>query len=232
MSSGISAPKSLERRMEIQEGEVQAFKERVIMEGPWEEGGDADNIRVNMTTCIRKVASEEFRVSRGSRSEAKDIWWWNDDVPKDIKEKKDCFRRLHLDRSADNIDRYKVPKKAAKRVVSEARGWAYKDLCQGERDIYKMAKIRERKRGMSTKSNALRTERIGFWWSTRRLSIDGRSTWTSCSMEIILNWTTPLMIPADALCAESRSLGTTRYKGSRRMTNICCSLTWRRSTIR
>ena len=44
-----------------------------------------------------------------------------------------------------------MAKKAAKRVVSEERGRAYEDLYQrldtkeGERDIYKMAKIRERK---------------------------------------------------------------------------------------
>ena len=46
---------------------------------------------------------------------------------------------------------YKGAKKAAKRAVSEARGQAYEDLYQrlstkeGERDIYKMAKTRERK---------------------------------------------------------------------------------------
>ena len=46
-------------------GEVaQAFKESVINEGPWEEGGDAYNVWMKMATCIRKVASEEFGVSR------------------------------------------------------------------------------------------------------------------------------------------------------------------------
>jgi hypothetical protein len=49
------------------------------------------------------------------------------------------------------MEKYKVAKKAAKRAVSEARGRAYEDLYQrlntkeGERDIYKMAKFRERK---------------------------------------------------------------------------------------
>ena len=56
-----------------------------------------------------------------------------------------------MDRSADNIEKYKVAKKAAKRAVSDARGRTYEDLYQhlntkeGERDICKMAKIRERK---------------------------------------------------------------------------------------
>jgi len=90
-------------------------------------------------------------VTRGSRRDAKDTWWWNVEVQKAIKEKKDCFRRLYLDRSATNMEIYKGAKKAAKRAVSEARGRAYEDLYQrlntkeGERDIYKMAKTRERK---------------------------------------------------------------------------------------
>ena len=41
-----------------------------------------------MVTCIGKVPSEEFGVSRGSRREAKDTWWWNDVVQKAIKEKR------------------------------------------------------------------------------------------------------------------------------------------------
>ena len=95
--------------------------------------------------------SEEFGVTRGSRRDAKDTWWWNVEVQKAIKEKKDCFRRLYLDRSATNMEIYKGAKKAAKRAVSEARGRAYEDLYQrlntkeGERDIYKMAKTREGK---------------------------------------------------------------------------------------
>jgi hypothetical protein len=72
-------------------------------------------------------------------------------VQKAIKEKKECFRRMYLDRSADNIERYKVAKKTAKRAMSEARGQIYDKLYQRlgtkewEKDIYRMAKCRERK---------------------------------------------------------------------------------------
>jgi hypothetical protein len=72
-------------------------------------------------------------------------------VQKTIKEKKECFRCMHLDRSADNIERYKVAKKTAKRTVSEVRGRMYDGLYQRlgtkewEKDIYRMAKSRERK---------------------------------------------------------------------------------------
>jgi hypothetical protein len=90
-------------------------------------------------------------VSRGCRREAKDTWRWNDDVQKAIKDKKDYFRCLYSDRSADNIEKYKMAKKDAKRDVSETCGWDYEDLYQwldtkeGKKDIYKMAKIQERK---------------------------------------------------------------------------------------
>ena len=44
-------------------------------------------------------------------------------MQKAIKEKK-CYKRLYHDRCADNIEKYKVAKKAAKRAVSEAKGRA------------------------------------------------------------------------------------------------------------
>jgi hypothetical protein len=71
-------------------------------------------------------------------------------MQKTIKEKKKCFRRMHLDRSVDNIERYKVVKKTTKRVVSETRSQMYDGLYQwlGTKeweDIYRMAKSRERK---------------------------------------------------------------------------------------
>jgi hypothetical protein len=58
---------------------------------------------------------------------------------------------MHLDRSADNVERYKVVKKTAKQAVSKVRGRMYDGLYQrlgtneGEKDIYRMAKRRERK---------------------------------------------------------------------------------------
>jgi hypothetical protein len=58
---------------------------------------------------------------------------------------------MHMDRSVDNVERYKVVKKTTKQAVSEARGQMYDGLYQrlgtkeGEKGIYKMAKSRERK---------------------------------------------------------------------------------------
>ncbi|PWZ10019.1 hypothetical protein Zm00014a_016511 [Zea mays] len=104
-----------------------------------------------MATCIRKVASEVFVVTKESGGELNDTWWWTKDVQKKIKKKKECYRSLFHEKSAVNIERYKVAKKTAKRVVSEAKGRAYDDLYQRlstkewEKDVYKIARIQERK---------------------------------------------------------------------------------------
>jgi hypothetical protein len=131
--------------------EAQVFKDRMLDEGPWEEGEDANDMWLKMVTCVRKVAMEVFGVSRGGKQEAKDTWWWNEEVQKAIKEKNECFKRLHLDRSAANIESYKIAKRVAKRAVSVAKGQAYDDLYQrlgtkeGEKDIFRLVRIRERK---------------------------------------------------------------------------------------
>jgi hypothetical protein len=133
----------------LKEEATKMFKERVFKKGPWH-GGDVNSMWMKMSTCIRKVTSEEFGVTKWGKRETKQ-WWWNEKVQNAIKEKKEWFSRMHLDRSVDNVERYKVAKKTAKRVVSEARGQMYDGLYQrlgtkeGEKDIYRMVKSRERK---------------------------------------------------------------------------------------
>jgi hypothetical protein len=44
---------------------------------------------MKMSTCIRKVASEKFGVTKGGKRETKETWWWNEKVQNAIKEKKE-----------------------------------------------------------------------------------------------------------------------------------------------
>ena len=72
----------------------EVFRNRVIKEGSWKEEEDINNMWEKMTTNIRKVASEVCGVTKGSGGEAKDTWWWNEEVQRAIKEKKECYRCL------------------------------------------------------------------------------------------------------------------------------------------
>jgi hypothetical protein len=48
------------------------FKERILKEGPWHERGDANSMWMKMVTYIRKVALEEFEVTKGGKRETKE----------------------------------------------------------------------------------------------------------------------------------------------------------------
>ena len=50
---------------------AQTFKEMMLHEGSWEEGEDANDMWLKMATCIRKVGSEVFGVSRGGKTGSK-----------------------------------------------------------------------------------------------------------------------------------------------------------------
>ena len=101
-----------------------------------------------MATCIRKVAAEVLGVTKASKGATKETWWWNEDVQKALKEKKERYECVFYDRSTE---RYKVANKFAKQIVSEPKGRAYDDLYQrlstkeGEKDVYKKARVRDRK---------------------------------------------------------------------------------------
>jgi hypothetical protein len=68
------------------------------VDGDWSEE-DANNMWVKMTTCVRKVTSKVFVVTKGSRGEPQDTWWWTEDVQKAVKEKKECYMSLFHDMS-------------------------------------------------------------------------------------------------------------------------------------
>ena len=46
---------------------AQTFKERMVGEGPWKEGEDADDMWLKMAICVWKVASEVLGMSRGDK---------------------------------------------------------------------------------------------------------------------------------------------------------------------
>jgi hypothetical protein len=69
----------------------EVFKERVIKEGSWKEEEDINNMWEKMATNIRKVASEVCGVTKGSGGEAKDTWWWNEEVQGLLRRRKNAI---------------------------------------------------------------------------------------------------------------------------------------------
>ena len=97
-------------------------------------------------------------VSRGDKQEGKDTWWWNDEVQRAIKEKKESFLGPSTLTSAANIEGYKLAKMVAKRAVNVAKGKTYDDLYQ-RLSTKEGEKVRQ---VTSTKSNASKMGQIDF----------------------------------------------------------------------
>jgi hypothetical protein len=77
-SKRVQAPRT--KWWKLKEDTAKTFKEIVLKEDPLHDGGDANSMWMGMATCIRKVASEEFKVTKEGKREAKETWWWNEKV--------------------------------------------------------------------------------------------------------------------------------------------------------
>src|ERR1041384_1175122 len=104
-----------------------------------------------MEGCIQKVANNVLGVSKGMGTRPQYTWWWNEEVQKVIKAKREWFKRFPTALDSEAYEEYKRAKKEAKKAVSEAHGRALEGLYQqlgtkeGEIGIYKLAKLREKK---------------------------------------------------------------------------------------
>ena len=104
-----------------------------------------------MAKRFREIAKETLGVSRGFGLNGKETWWWDDSVQQKIKVKRECYKSWSFCRNEENWNNYKVAKRDSKKAVSEAKTNAYNGLYQsldtkvGERNIYRLAKSRERK---------------------------------------------------------------------------------------
>ncbi|XP_046988751.1 uncharacterized protein LOC124594424 [Schistocerca americana] len=74
------------------------------------------------SAAIRKTGEKLFGLTSGRRvPKDKEAWWWNEEVQKVVKEKKDAKRKWGMSGSAEDGQAYKSAKKEAKRAVAKAK---------------------------------------------------------------------------------------------------------------
>ncbi|KAM2120441.1 hypothetical protein ACFX1Q_018374 [Malus domestica] len=99
----------------------------------------------------RRTSKEVLGESKGFVPHQKESWWWNEEVQTKVKAKKECCKALYKDKTDENDERYRRAKQEAKKAVREAKLAAYDDMYkrldtkEGELDIYKLARVREKK---------------------------------------------------------------------------------------
>ena len=99
---------------------------------------------------LRKTAETVLGVTFGKRKGDKETWWWNEEVQKSIKEKKEAKKAWDKIRDENTKKIYKEKKNKAKKAVAMAKGRAYDDLYarletkEGEKELYRLARQRNR----------------------------------------------------------------------------------------
>ena len=99
---------------------------------------------------LRKTTETVLGVTFGKRKGDRETWWWNVEVQKSIKEKKEAKKAWDKIRDENTKKIYKEKKNKAKKAVTMAKGRVYDDLCgrletkKGEKELYRLARHRNR----------------------------------------------------------------------------------------
>ena len=89
---------------------------------------------------LRKTAETVLGVTFGKRKGDRETWWWNEEVQKSIKEKKEAKKAW---------DKIIDEKSKAKKAVAKPKGRAYNDLyarleTKGEKELHRLVRHRDR----------------------------------------------------------------------------------------
>ena len=99
---------------------------------------------------LRKTAETVLGVTFGKRKGDKETWWWNEEVQKSIKEKKEAKKAWDKIRDENTKKVYREKKNKAKKAVAMAKGRVYDDVYarletkEGEKELYRLARQRNR----------------------------------------------------------------------------------------
>ncbi|XP_067137145.1 uncharacterized protein [Centruroides vittatus] len=104
---------------------------------------------------IRRIAKELLGETKPVRKIEKEVWWWNEEVKKAIREKKDAFKSWQNEKGDNKVREekrvvYVQMKKKAKTVVAIAKAQAQDEMYgsltgkEGRKAIYRLAKMRDR----------------------------------------------------------------------------------------
>lgn len=138
------------------QGEIkEQFVAKVTTTHIWSDSMDlgmsVDSTWDRVEHILKHTAMESLGESRGTMPPSKDTSWWNNEVKEIIKKKRESYKLLGKSRNTENLEKYKEARREAKKAVRDARAkvnqqlYAKLDTKEGEKDIYKLARLRNRK---------------------------------------------------------------------------------------
>ena len=100
---------------------------------------------------INTSAKEILGETSGGKYVEGESWWWNGDVQKAVKKKRDSFQKWQSSRTTEDLADYRENRTNAKKAVTTAKDKGYEELYtkldsrEGQDMIYKLAKTRYRR---------------------------------------------------------------------------------------
>ena len=127
----------------------QEFKEKVLREARLPEG--VKQWWDHNSEVIKRIGAEVLGMTSGKTPPCdKEGWWWNDEVQKVIKTKKEAKRDWEKHGQQEDKERSQRCKKEAKKAVAQAKAQALSEIYEeletpaGERKIHKIARSRNK----------------------------------------------------------------------------------------
>ena len=112
--------------------------------------GEVEEIWQELKETLRKASDEVLGRTNPGRKEQRESWWLN--VRQVLKQKKLAFKKWQKSKLERDMDKYKLKKREAKKIVAMARKQGTQELYdklktqEGEKGIYRIAKARQRER--------------------------------------------------------------------------------------
>ena len=217
-----SVPKIMWWKMKNEEFR-DSFAQRVLNEIELKE--DVEDWWQHNAQVILRIGEEIFGKTSGKGPpDNKETWWWNAEVARVIKEKKEAKKEYYRERNQRNRERCRVANKAAKKAVAiaraEAREEIYEELetVEGQKTIYRIAKARDRKTKDHTHIRHIKDGNGGILYRDE----DIKARWKEY-FERLLNEENPRIPSGDGLPVERHTVNISRQEVEKAMRKMKCN---------
>ena len=108
---------------------VTEYRNKVEEEYQLEADTNAEESWKLFKKVVMGAAEEICGATKGEKHMERETWWWNEEMQKSMRRKKDAFKKWQLQGRNELKEAYKNMKREAKAAVAKTKNEAYKEWC-------------------------------------------------------------------------------------------------------